>query len=49
MTAISVFLMNVGTTISNYFAFKTNVAVQIIYNDTCPLPAVTVCNQNNYR
>ncbi|ELU15723.1 hypothetical protein CAPTEDRAFT_201141 [Capitella teleta] len=49
VAAISTFLMNFGQTMTKFFAYETNVGVQILYKDTCPLPAVTICNQNNYR
>ena len=49
VTAISGFMWNAGRTVNSYFEYNTNVAVQILFNDTCTMPAVTICNQNNYR
>lgn len=42
-------MWNVGQRLDTYFQYKANIDVQVIYTNTSPLPAVTICNQNNFR
>ena len=47
--AIFLFVAQVGTRVAVFFQYKTNVAVKNKYVKEIEFPAVTVCNQNNYR
>ncbi len=47
--SVSLFVAQVGQRVAVYFQYKTNVDVQVKYVDVIDFPAVTVCNQNNFR
>jgi hypothetical protein len=47
--AIGIFVMQVGVRTFDYFQYNTIVDVQLVYTDNIPFPAVTLCNQNNFR
>ncbi len=49
VVAISFFVSQVAQRMAVYFQYKTNVAVEVKYIDKIKFPAVTICNQNNYR
>ena len=49
LAAISLFLVQVGLRIYDYYDYKSNVDVKLIYVDKLEFPSVTICNQNNYR
>ena len=48
-TSITYFVVQVGQRTSDYFKYATNVDVKVIYTDKLRFPAVTLCNQNNFR
>lgn len=47
--AVTLFVAQVGSRVASYFQYKSNVDVKVNYVDKIPFPAVTICNQNNYR
>ncbi len=47
--AVLTFVAQVGNRMTVFFKYRTNVDVKINYVDKIEFPAVTVCNQNNYR
>ena len=47
--AIILFTVQVATRAKVYFDYNTNVDVSVIYTKTMEFPAVTICNQNNFR
>ncbi len=47
--AIGLFVGQVAQRMAVYFQYKTNVAVEVTYADKIIFPAVTICNQNNFR
>ena len=47
--AIALFVIQVGMRFSVYFEYKSNIDVKVNSVETLPFPAVTLCNQNNYR
>ena len=47
--SVVLFSVQVVNRISDYFDYKTNVNVEIVYLSSIPFPAVTICNQNSYR
>ena len=47
--AVLLFVAQVSQRMVVYFQFKTNVAVEVKYTDVITFPALTLCNQNNYR
>ena len=47
--AIALFVIQVGMRFSVYFEYKSNIDVKINSVETLPFPAVTLCNENNYR
>ena len=49
MSAVIYFVAQVGQRTSDYFKYATNVDVKVIYANKLRFPAVTVCNQNNFR
>ena len=49
MCAIGIFSMQVVERTSAYFRYGTIVDVQHEYAEQIPFPAVTFCNQNNFR
>ena len=49
LTAVGLFLYQVIDRSQHYFAYKTNVNVEVVYNTSVAFPSVTLCNQNNFR
>ena len=49
IAAILFFVSQVSVRIAVYFEYNTNVNVEVQYVDKIDMPAVTICNQNNYR
>lgn len=49
LAAVTAFVSQVVTRSLVYLDYHSNVNVQLIYNNSIPFPAVTVCNQNQYR
>ena len=49
LLAIGLFVGQVAYRIAAYFQYKSNVDVKVKYVDEMDFPAVTICNQNNYR
>ena len=49
LLALGVFLWQVGQRTYDYSQHDTNVDVQVVYTDKLSFPAVTICNQNNFR
>ena len=47
--AMSLFMIQVGQRLQSYFAYETNVDVELIYANDIIFPVVTICNQNNFR
>ena len=47
--AVIYFGVQVAQRTSDYFKYATNVDVKVIYTDKLRFPAVTLCNQNNFR
>jgi hypothetical protein len=44
-----VFIVQVGTRSAVFFEYNTIVEVNRKFTDEIPFPAVTLCNQNNFR
>ena len=49
LLAVLLFVAQVSQRMVVYFQYKTNVAVEVKYTDTITFPAISLCNQNNYR
>lgn len=49
IAAILFFVIQVSLRVAVYFQYNTNVEVEKVYKSTIQFPAVTLCNQNNYR
>ena len=49
-TAAIMFALWVGLRTRDHLKFESTVNVEVIYSEeSIPFPAVTICNQNNYR
>ena len=49
MGAALFFIIQVALRVNVYFEYNTNVDVEKVYTTKVPFPAVTICNQNNFR
>ena len=49
LTALSVFVIQVGIRTGNYLEYKTTLDVTQLYKDKLEFPAITICNQNMHR
>lgn len=49
MVAIILFTSQVASRTFTYFEHHTNTELQVVYDTKIPFPAITVCNQNNFR
>ena len=49
VAAITLFSVQVIERSREYFRYRSNVNVEMIYADEVEFPSVTICNQNNYR
>ena len=47
--AIILFTVQVGVRTTDFFNYATTVDVQLTYTNKIKFPAVTLCNQNNFR
>ena len=43
------FIIQVALRVTVYFEYNTNVDVEKVYTTKVLFPAVTICNQNNFR
>ena len=43
------FIVQLTTSIIKYYEYETTTDVQVIYGESVLFPAVTLCNQNNFR
>ena len=49
MAAMATCVMEVSLRTFDYFSYETNVDFRVLYGDKVTFPAVTICNQNNFR
>ena len=49
MSAIVLFVAQIASRSVDFLKYSTTVDVEVIYTDSVKFPAVTFCNQNNFR
>ena len=49
LAAIALFVTQIALRSVDFFKYSTTVDVEVIYTDSVKFPAVTFCNQNNFR
>ena len=49
LAAIVLFVAQIALRSVDFFKYSTTVDVEVIYTDSVKFPAVTFCNQNNFR
>ena len=49
LAAIVLFVAQITSRSLDFFKYSTTVDVEVIYEDSLKFPAVTFCNQNNFR
>ena len=49
LAAIVLFVAQIASRSVDFFKYSTTVDVEVIYTDSVKFPAVTFCNQNNFR
>ena len=48
LSVMAYFVVQLTTSIIKYYQYGTTTDVQVIYSDSVPFPAVTLCNQNTF-
>jgi hypothetical protein len=49
LAVVAVFAYALTDRILNYYTYPTNIDLNVGFWERVPFPAVTICNQNNYR
>ena len=49
LTAIGIFLANMINRLEYYFSYQKTINVEVEYLDEIEFPAVTICNENQYK
>ena len=49
LTAMALFIYQVADRTFAYFDYNTTVSVNVLYTESVPFPAVTLCNINTFR